>query len=87
MKCPRCGCASITSVTAIAGTTFPACANCHLPEDYFAAYKKEYENTVDCPFCDGIGRLPYTSTQTPPVKWGPCLYCHLDEYQDWLRAG
>jgi hypothetical protein len=86
MECPRCGCLTVSPVTAIAGTTFQACTECHLPEDYYSAYRKEYRNTHDCPFCDGLGRLPYTESKSLPVKWGPCLYCHLDEYQEWRKT-
>ncbi len=85
MECPRCGCTSSAPVIAIAGTPFQACAQCHLPEDYFDAYRKEYLDSRDCPFCDGLGRLPYAPSKSMPMKWGPCLYCHEEEYREWLN--
>ncbi len=74
-------------VLGIAGTAFRACTQCHLPVDYFALYEKHYGGGPNCPFCEGLGQLPYTTSRVSPVRWGPCLYCHPNEYQGWLKTG
>jgi|SRR5579859_3899099 len=83
MKCPRCGSATTSTIT-ISGITFLGCSNCRLPQDYFAAYKKEYETTPDCPFCDGLGELNYAASAQASHLFGPCLYCRLDEFRQWF---
>ncbi len=84
MQCPRCGGQSIATIS-IAGVSFTGCASCYLPSTYFAAYKSEYQTTPDCPFCDGLGELNYTPDSERGYLWGPCLYCRLDEYKEWLE--
>ncbi len=84
MVCPRCGNDKIEAIVGIAGSRFQACTVCHLPADYFPTYKKVYHSYA-CPVCDGLAQLPYTESRTSPVDWGPCLYCHPDEYRAWRQ--
>ena len=81
--CPRCG-NTTTSAIVIGGMSYSGCARCHLPVGYFGAYKKEYQTTPSCPFCDGLGEMNYAESKDQPYSWGPCLYCRKDDYEDWI---
>jgi len=84
VRCPRCGHVEQSTIV-ISGTAFVGWDNCHLPVSYYSAYKKEYETTPDCPFCEGLGELNYMTSRGKSHLWGPCLYCRLDDYEAWKR--